>query len=69
MGKVRRRWFHGASEFHGTVNNRYYPQHGYRGATPNNGDKADSRAKPPAFRGNEERDGRGKVSNAKRGKK
>jgi hypothetical protein len=60
-------WFHGANEFHGTVNNRYDPQHGYKGATPKNGDKADSRGKAPAFKGNEERDGRGNV--AKGGKK
>ena len=60
-------WFHGANEFHGTVNNRYDPQHGYKGAMPRNGDKADSRAKAPTFKGNEERDGRGNV--AKGGKK
>jgi hypothetical protein len=53
-------WFHGANEFHGTVNNRYDPQHGYKGAMPNNGDKIAS--KRAAFKGNEERDGRGNVA-------
>src|ERR1700728_3938482 len=33
-------WFHGSNDFHGTVNNRYDPQHGYKGAMPNVGDKA-----------------------------
>src|SRR5580704_9667415 len=55
-------WFHGASEFHGTVNNRLDPQHGYKGASPKVGDKAEPRAKTVAFKGNEERDGRGHVS-------
>ena len=27
-------WFKGANEFHGTVNNRYDPQHGYKGECP-----------------------------------
>jgi len=61
-------WFHGANEFHGTVNNRYDPQHGYKGSMPKNGDKADSRGKTSAFKGNEERDGRGNRTDGK-GKK
>ena len=62
-------WFHGANEFHGTVNNRYDPQHGYKGSMPKAGDKADPRAKAPAFKGNEERDGRGNRTDSKGGKR
>src|SRR5579864_3923906 len=32
-------WFHGPANFHGHVNNRFHPDHGYRGPTPNRGDK------------------------------
>jgi hypothetical protein len=59
-------WFHGASDFHGTVNNRYDPQHGYKGKMPKAGEKAVAKAHAPAFKGNEERDGRGNVSGGKR---
>jgi hypothetical protein len=62
-------WFHGANEFHGTVNNRYDPQHGYKGAMPHAGDKAAPQAKARAFKGNEERDGRGNVAGGKSGKR
>ena len=62
-------WFHGANEFHGTVNNRYDPQHGYKGRMPSVGDKAETSAKPRGFKGNEERDGRGNVTGGKRNKK
>ena len=62
-------WFHGANEFHGTVNNRYDPQHGYKGAMPHAGDKAAPQAKAQAFKGNEERDGRGNVAGGKSGKR
>ena len=55
-------WFHGASDFHGTVNNRFDPQHGYKGALPKAGDHPAPPAKAPAFKGNEERDGRGHVA-------
>jgi hypothetical protein len=58
-------WFHGASDFHGTVNNRYDPQHGYKGSMPKAGDKADAHATQQAFKGNEERDGRGNVTGSK----
>src|ERR1035437_11108512 len=27
-------WFHGHEDFRGHVNNRYHPDHGYNGATP-----------------------------------
>jgi hypothetical protein len=50
-------WFHGSDDFHGTVNNRYDPQHGYKGSMPRAGQKA--KGKAVAFSGNEERDGRG----------
>src|ERR1700681_4121110 len=32
-------WFHGPAGFHGHVNNRFHPDHGYHGAMPNRGDK------------------------------
>ena len=56
-------WFHGANEFHGTVNNRYDPQHGYRGSLPRAGQHPSRNSKGYSFRGNEERDGRGHASN------
>jgi hypothetical protein len=59
-------WFHGASDFHGTVDNRLDPQHGYTGARPNAGDKPDARTTATAFKGNEERDGRGNVAKGKK---
>jgi hypothetical protein len=56
-------WFHGANDFHGHVNNRFHPDHGYKGSFPARGEKAE-----PAkvvdnahFKGNEMRDGRGHV--------
>lgn len=59
-------WFHGDQHFNGHVNNRYDPQHGYRGALPRNGEKGRSNPAPRSFRGNETRDGRGHTANAKR---
>lgn len=59
-------WFQGASDFHGTVNNRYDPQHGYKGPMPKAGEEAKPRAKEVAFDGNEERDGRGHVAENKK---
>jgi len=59
-------WFHGPAEFHGTVDNRLDPQHGYTGARPNVGEKAAPRDKAAAFQGNEERDGRGHVAEGKK---
>ena len=54
-------WFHGADTFRGKVNNTYHPEHGYKGAIPNRGEKADpaKRVDKAHFKGNEERDGRG----------
>ena len=34
-------WFHGAAEFHGNVNNRLHPEHGYKGPAPQRGEKAE----------------------------
>jgi hypothetical protein len=62
-------WFHGSNDFHGTVNNRYDPQHGYKGRMPNVGDKPETQAKAQAFKGNEERDGRGNTTGGKGEKK
>jgi hypothetical protein len=57
-------WFHGATEFHGTVNNKFDPQHGYTGRMPVAGEKPAPDA--AGFKGNEERDGRGHVSEPKK---
>lgn len=61
-------WFHGASEFRGHVNNTYHPEHGYKGALPSRGEKAEpaKRVDKEHFKGNEERDGRGHATEAKR---
>ncbi len=47
-------WFHGPHDFHGHVDNRFDPHHGYAGPHPGRGDKAFNH-----FHGNEMRDGRG----------
>ena len=52
-------WFHGRSNFHGKVNNKYDPQHGYNGPTPQRGEKPAASKTPAKFHGNETRDGRG----------
>ena len=53
-------WFHGPANFHGTVDNRFDPNHGYNGAHPARGEKAEpARMDAAHFHGNEERDGRG----------
>jgi hypothetical protein len=53
-------WFHGPANFHGTVDNRFDPNHGYKGPLPGRGERAEpERMSPAHFRGNEERDGRG----------
>jgi hypothetical protein len=56
-------WFHGAAEFKGHVNNKFHPDHGYKGPTPARGEKADPAKHIDAahFKGNEMRDGRGHV--------
>jgi hypothetical protein len=60
-------WFHGASNFRGKVNNSYHPEHGYKGAVPNRGEKAEPAKRVDAahFKGNEERDGRGHAGEQK----
>lgn len=61
-------WFHGPTTFRGNVNNAYHPDHGYTGALPKPGEKAEpaKRVDKAHFTGNEERDGRGNASEAKR---
>ena len=61
-------WFHGASEFQGHVNNRFHPEHGYKGQLPQRGEKAEpaKRVSSAHFKGNEVRDGRGHVAEGKR---
>jgi hypothetical protein len=60
-------WFHGANEFRGHVDNSYHPEHGYKGALPNRGEKAEvaRRVDGAHFKGNEERDGRGHATEGK----
>jgi hypothetical protein len=57
-------WFHGANEFKGHVNNRFHPDHGYKGLMPQRGEKAEPAKRVDAahFKGNEMRDGRGHVA-------
>jgi hypothetical protein len=61
-------WFHGANEFQGHVNNRFHPEHGYKGQLPQRGEKAEpaKRVSTAHFKGNEMRDGRGHVAEGKR---
>ena len=58
-------WFHGDEHFRGHVNNRFHPDHGYKGAMPKVGDRPEP-GKPVGkiahFKGNEMRDGRGHVA-------
>jgi hypothetical protein len=62
-------WFHGPAEFHGHVNNRFDPSHGYHGPVPHPGDKPEPNKrvdKVAHFKGNEVRDGRGHVTDNKK---
>ena len=55
-------WFHGPDGFQGHVNNRFHPDHGYKGPMPKVGDKPEPSKhldKIDNFKGNEVRDGRG----------
>jgi hypothetical protein len=52
-------WFHGPRGFHGHVDNRFDPHHGYNGPLPGRGAQAFNH-----FQGNEARDGRGNVGPA-----
>ncbi len=55
-------WFRGPRGFHGYVDNRYDPHHGYAGPTPNRNEQAFNH-----FHGNEARDGQGHIGNAGHG--
>jgi hypothetical protein len=58
-------WFHGSANFNGHVNNRFHPDHGYKGPAPKVGEKPDPKNrldKVAHFKGNEMRDGRGHVA-------
>jgi hypothetical protein len=61
-------WFHGSNGFRGHVNNSFHPQHGYKGALPNRGERAEpsKRVTAASFKGNEERDGQGHVTGDRR---
>jgi hypothetical protein len=61
-------WFHGDEHFHGYVDNRFHPDHGYHGPMPARGEKAEPGRRVDAqhFKGNEMRDGRGHVVNERR---
>lgn len=52
-------WFHGPANFHGHVNNRFDPHHGYHGALPHRGSHPSASYHPENnrnFRGNEVRE-------------
>ncbi|MGB6449744.1 MAG: hypothetical protein WBE92_03235 [Steroidobacteraceae bacterium] len=61
-------WFHGPATFRGYVNNSFDRSRGYRGPTPNRGEKAvaSRRVSKTHFKGNEARDGRGHAISDKR---
>ena len=62
-------WFHGSDDFRGNVNNRYHPEHGYKGPMPKAGEKPEPSKRPDRvsnFKGNEVRDGRGHAGGDKR---
>ena len=62
-------WFHGGEGFRGQVNNSFHPEHGYKGATPQRGEKAEPAkhaANMAQFKGNEVRNGRGQGAEGKR---
>jgi hypothetical protein len=56
-------WYHGDEGFRGHVNNKFHPEHGYKGALPARGEKPDPAKHVDAahFKGNEMRDGHGHV--------
>ena len=59
-------WFHGPEHFVGHVNNRFHPDHGYKGPFPAKGEAATHPVgKVEHFKGNEMRDGRGHVADRK----
>ena len=57
-------WFHSSDGFRGHVDNRFHPDHGYKGPMPKAGDRPEPSKhfdKIPNFKGSEMRDGRGHV--------
>ena len=56
-------WYHGRDDFHGWVDNRFHPDHGYKGPYPARGERAEEgrRVNKEHFKGNEMRDGHGRV--------
>jgi len=58
-------WFHGSANFRGHVDNRFHPDHGYKGPMPKVGEHAEPAKrldKIQHFKGSEMRDGRGHVA-------
>lgn len=45
-------WFHGPANFRGHVDTHFHPDHGYKGAYPHAGDKADKHIDAQHFHGN-----------------
>src|ERR1700733_3734479 len=60
-------WFPGPEHVTGYVDNHFHPDHGYKGAMPARGEKADEskRVNAARFKGNEMRDGRGHIADKK----
>jgi hypothetical protein len=56
-------WFHGPRRFRGHVDHDFRPDHGYRGQLPARGERPEEgrRIDGAHFRGNEIRDGRGRI--------
>jgi hypothetical protein len=54
-------WYHGDEGFRGHVNNKFHPDHGYKGAYPARGEAASKHVDAAHFKGNEMRDGHGHV--------
>lgn len=52
-------WFRGPRNFHGYVNNRFDPHHGYHGSMPQRGARPAHHPGSGFRGGNEQRDGRG----------
>lgn len=61
-------WFHGPRDFHGYVDNRFSPRHGYHGPMPHRGERPGRPlGRMPGFHGNEMHDGHGHVVGGGRG--
>jgi hypothetical protein len=55
-------WFHGEEHFRGHVDNRFHPDHGYKGRLPERNERAEAGKRfdrIPNFQSSEMRDGRG----------